>query len=306
MKTSILCIAVLALSFSVSAQQEKQPAGPPPPITIRPQQQPPPPLPKVPDVRQPGETGFSIGVMAWFPVQAPSIDKGHQADWTQPTNTKLAGKPKYSPEGDIGIALGLHNALRFSYFQDRASGNLTTGPNEIRIWDNLYPAGSYLATDYKMQSAKISFDYLTWPYPVESRKFRLKTLWQVQYVSIKTSFNAPLLPVTDSSGNPIVDASGNPVDYHAQGSKTVFLPTFGIGLTQYVNRHLRLEANGSGFGIPHHSTIWDADGSANFRYGHWELRVGARAYHFKTSSQSDFLLKNTMASGFVGVRWYSQ
>jgi len=297
---------MLALVSNVGAQQEKQPAGPPPPITIRPQQQPPPPLPKVPDVRQPGETGISIGVMGWFPVQAPTIDKGRQADWIEPTRTRLAGKPKYSPEGDIGVAVGLHNALRFSYFQDRASGNLTTGGNDLRIWDVVYPGRSLLATDYKLQAAKISFDYLTWPYPVESRKFRLKTLWQVQYLNIKTSLNAPLLPVTDSSGNPIVDSSGNPLDYHSQGSKTVVLPTLGIGLAEYVNRHVRLEVNGSGFAIPHHSTIWDGDASANFRYGHWELRVGAKAFHFKTSTQSDFFLKNTMASGFVGVRWYSQ
>ena len=306
MKTSLLYVAMLALAVTAVAQQEKQPAGPPPPITIRPQQQPPPPLPKVPDVRQPGETGFSIGVMGWFPVQAPTIDKGHAADWTQPTNTKFAGKPKYSPEGDIGIALGLHNALRFTYFQDRASGNLTSGASDLRIWDVVYPAQNVLATDYKIQSAKISFDYLTWPYPVESRKFRLKTLWQVQYLNIKTSLNAPLIPVVDSSGNPLVDATGNPLDYHSQGSKSVILPTLGIGLAEYVNRHLRLELNGSGFTIPHHSTIWDGDASANFRYGHWELRVGAKAFHFKTSTQADFFFKQTLASGIVGVRWYSQ
>ena len=306
MKTSLLCIAVLVFALNGSAQQEKQPAGPPPPITIRPQQAPPPPLPKVPDVRQPGETGISIGVEGWFPVQAPTIDKGHAADWTQPTNTRLAGKPKYSPEGDIGIAVGLHNTLRFSYFQDRASGNLTTGGNDIRIWDVVYPAGSLLATDYKLQVAKISFDYLTWPYPVESRKFRLKTLWQVQYLNIKTTFNAPLLPLVDANGNPIVDSAGNPVNYNSNGSKNVILPTLGLGVSEYVSRHVRLDANASGFTIPHHSTIWDGDASANFRYGHWELRVGAKAFHFKTSTQSDFFFKQTLASGFVGVRWYSQ
>ncbi len=305
-KTPLLSIALLALCFDLCAQQEKQPAGPPPPITIRPQQQPPPPLPKVPDVRQPGETGISIGVMGWFPVQAPTIDKGKGADWTIPTNTRLAGKPKVSPEGDVGIALGLHNALRVSYFQDRASGNANNGGNDVRIWDKVYPAGALVATDYKIQGAKISFDYLTWPYPVESRKFRLKTLWQIQYLNINTRLNAPLLPVTDASGNALVDATGNPLDYHSQGSKSIILPTLGIGLAEYVTRHVRLEANGSGFAIPHHSTIWDGDASANFRYGHWELRLGARAFHFKTSTQSDFYLKNTMASAFVGLRWYSQ
>lgn len=305
MKTSLLSIAVLALSCSLSAQQEKQPSGPPPPITIRPKQSPPPPLPKVPDVRQPGETGFSIGAMAWFPVQSPTFDKGYNSGFLDPSRTKMPGKPKYSPEADLGIALGLHNALRFSYFQDRASGDFTTG-QQVHIWNTLYPAGAFMNTDYKLQVVKLSFDYLTWPYPVESRKFRLKTLWQVQYLNIKTSFNAPLLPTTDSSGNPLVDSSGNPISYQTQGSKSIIWPTLGLGVTEYVSRHMRLEANASGFGLPRHATIWDGDASANFRYGHWELRVGGRAYHFKTSPQGDFFLSNTMVAPFAGLRWYSQ
>src|SRR5262249_12151767 len=165
----------------------------------------------------------------------------------------------------------------------------------VLIWTQVYNPGDYVSTDYKIQNGKISFEYLTWPYPVESRKFRLKTLWQLQYVNVRTAFNEPLKPLFDSDGNPIVDPiTGNAVAYHAKGSKSIVLPTFGIGLSQYVSRHLRLDGNVSGFGIPHHSTIWDADASANFRYGHWELRVGGKAFHFKTSTQGDFFLKNTM------------
>ena len=102
-----------------------------------------------------------------------------------------------------------------------------------------------------------------------------------------------------------MDSVGNPVDYHASGTRTVILPSLGLGVAEYVTRHVRLEANASGFTIPHHSTIWDADASANVRYGHWELRFGAKGFHFKTSTQSEFYMRGTQSSAFAGVRWYS-
>ena len=84
------------------------------------------------------------------------------------------------------------------------------------------------------------------------------------------------------------------------------ISTLGVGVAYYLSPHFRVEANGSGFAIPHHSSIWDADASANYRYGHFELRVGGKAFHYKTSTGSDFFMHNTMGSAFVGLRWYSQ
>ena len=292
----------------------QQPApNPPPPDQNTPQQQPstgpgirrvPPPMPKVPDVRQPGERGFWLGVTMWFPVQGPVFDKGHAATFTDPSRLTMQGKPKYAEGAEIGIALGLHNSLHISYFQDSAAGTFTNA-QEIQVWNQVYTAGNLVSTNYKLRTVKASFDFLTWPYPVESRKFRLHTLWGVQYTTIKTGFDLPLLPLVDSAGNPITDASGNAVDYSTSGTKSLVLPSFGIGLSQYLSRHVRLEGNASGFAIPHHATTWDADASLNLRAGHWELRVGAKALHFKTSTKADFFLRGTQTSGFVGLRWYS-
>lgn len=267
--------------------------------------QPPPPLPKVPDIRQPGETGYWIGVSGWFPTETPTIDKGHGATFTQLSLTKLQGKPKFTRGAEAGIALGLHNALRLSYFESRAAGNFTNA-TDIELWSQLYTAGNNVSTNYKLQNFKLSFEYLTWPYPVESRRFRLKTLWQVQYTSVRTSFDLPLQPLVDSTGVPLVDASGNPLSYAGQGTRYFIAPTLGLGAAEYVSRNFRLEANATGFAIPHHTTIWDADASANIRFGHFELKLGAKAFHFKTSTQAEFFVRNTMASAFVGLRWYSE
>lgn len=266
--------------------------------------QPPPPLPKIPDIRQPGETGFWVGVIAWEPRERPTIDKGKGAAFTQASKTQLQGKPKFAQGAEVGLALGLHNALRFSYFQSRAAGNLIS-PYDTVLWSHFYPVGGYESTDYRVQNFKLSFDYLTWPYPVESRRFRLKTLWQIQYTTIRTTFDRPKEPLVDSTGAPLADSSGNPLSYAGEGTRAFFSPTFGLGVSEWVTRNFRLEANASGFGIPHHSSIWDTDASANLRLGHFEIKVGAKAFHFKTSTKGEFFVKNTMAQAMVGLRWYS-
>jgi len=267
-------------------------------------QTPPPPIPKVPDVRQPGEYGWWAEINGWLPSQKAYIDKGKDATFTTASHADLQGNPKYAVGAEIGLAVGLHNALRFSYFQTTTAGNFRS-THDLHLWSQDYPAGSLISTNYKLQNGKISFEYLTWPYPVGSRKFRLKTLWQVQAVGVNTEFNLPEAPIVDANGIPLVDASGNPVDYSATGTRWMFSPTFGLGVAYYSGRHFRIEANGVGFAIPHHWTIWDTDASANIRYGHIELRLGGKAFHWKTSTQSEFYTRGTVIGAVVGIRWYS-
>ena len=299
----VLSILLLAVFCAGSCLAQDEPP-PPPPRGSGGIRTPPPPLPKYPDVRQPGETGFFIGLIAWFPTQGPIFNHGHNSTFTDSSYVTFQGKPKYAEGAEIGIAVGLHNAIHLTYFEDRAAGNFTN-TEELRIWDQVYPVDNVVSTNYRLQNAKISFDYLTWPYPVQSSRFRLKTLWAVEYTSIKTGFDLPLLPTVDSAGNPLTDATGNPLSYIANGSHWLILPSFGVGVAEYLTRNIRLEGNASGFAIPQHTTQWDADASANLRTGHLEIRVGVKAFHFKTSTQQPFYMRGTQASGFVGLRWYS-
>lgn len=280
---------------------QQAPPAPAPPSAL---QQPPPALPKVPDVRQPGETGWWAGVSVWVPRQHPYMTKGRDAAFTESSLITLQGKPKYAEGAELGFALGLHNALRLTYFETRATGSTTAGV-DLHVWDQTYAAGTLVTTDYRLQNGKLSFDYLSWPYPVESRRFRFKTLWQVQWTSIRTGFDAPELPITDETGAPLVDASGNQITYAAQGTRWFISPEVGLGVAYFGGRRFRVEANAAGFTIPRHNSVWDADGSVNFRQGHFEVRVGARGFHFKTSTASDYYMRGTMYSGFIGLRWYS-
>ncbi|MGA3016404.1 MAG: hypothetical protein ABSF62_04730 [Bryobacteraceae bacterium] len=283
---------------------------PPPEAGTQPQlrgriPEPPPPPPKVPDVRRPGESGFFIGVSAWLPTEQPIFDRGSASTFSGDSRLAMQGKPKYAENVEVGIAAGLHNSIRLFYNSMSASGD-TTPSDALTLWNQPYTAGEYLSTNYRLTNAKLSYEYLTWPYPVGSKKFRLKTLWQVQYTSISSAFDAPK-NYYDSNGNLIIDpTTGNPINLVGSGTRYFISPTLGLGGHYYSSRHVRFEVNGSGFAVPHHWTIWDTDATVNFRFlGHIELRVGAKAFHFKTSPSATFYLRGTMASAIVGLRWYS-
>lgn len=199
--TGFICPCLLFFSWIAPGHaQEPPPTQPAPQQTGGPQL--PPPPPKVPDVRMPGEAGFFVGLMGWSPFGQPFFDKGRGAIYSDLSYLKIPGRPRIGgPGAEIGIAAGLHNSLRLSYFSAKASGNTTT-PTDLVLFTQAYSKGDYLSASYRLQDMKLSFDYLTWPFPVGSRKFRLKTLWQMQYVSIRSSFDAPVKSSTpDSSGN---------------------------------------------------------------------------------------------------------
>ena len=117
-------------------------------------------------------------------------------------------------------------------------------------------------------------------------------------------FDAPQLPLVDSSGNPLIGADGNPISYAAQVSKTIYSPMLGIGLHEYASKHVRLDVRNGVCG-PAHWTIWQADATANIRVSHFEIGFGAKAFHFKTSPAQDFFVRGTMASPFVSLKWFS-
>jgi hypothetical protein len=320
-RTGLLCLALLCTSTFVRAQapqdvaaEDQQPSAPQAPAAQQPAppQQPPaetptqpesvrlklpPAPPKVVDVRMPGEAGYFVGITGWLPIGQSWVDKGHLASFTDPSKLQLAGKSKGAFGAEIGVAAGLHNSVRVSFFQSKLSGT-TTAPNELVIFTKTYSAGDQLSTDAKLSDYKISYEYLTWPYPVEARHFRLKTLWQVQYITMSGNFDAPIRSATP-------DSAGNLTSFTAQGSKSFFSPALGLGVHEYATRNFRFEANVSGFMLPHRWHLLDSDATIAYRAGRLELRVGAKAFLFRTSPKTDYFYRGTVGGAFVGLRWYS-
>jgi hypothetical protein len=251
------------------SEEPEQPAGP--------TKLPLPPAPKYPDVRMPGERGIMFGFSGWSTKADLSQLKGKASTSNNPGNIDFDSKRTLNRHAEFGVAVGAHNMLHVTYLQARGAGN-GIAPTDLTLWTQAYSKGDYLATDYKLQSLKVSFDYLSWPYPVKSSRIRVRTLWSLQYTGIQTSFDAPLLPKEDTAGNAI--------SYATNGREYFILPGVGIGVQGYVSRRFNLEANVSGFAIPHKQNYWDGDAAANVRIGHYELRAGVRAYHFRITPES--------------------
>jgi hypothetical protein len=245
----------------------------------------------------PGETGYYAGIIGWLPFGAPIVDKGHASDWSGLSYFHLPGTPKIMPSAEIGLTLGLHNSLDFSYFSTKASGSVNA-PGAVVLFAESYNKGDLLATTDTVRDAKLSFAYLTWPYPVERRHFRLRTLWQVHYLSVKSDYDAPVRSATP-------DSTGTLTSYATTGSKSFISPALGLGLTEYASRNFRIELNVAGFDIPHHFAIGDGDAFAAYRFGSFEIRVGAKGLYFKTSPQADYYFRGRVVGAFVGLRWCS-
>ena len=151
------------------------------------------------------------------------------------------------------------------------------------VFSQNYFKGDQLTTNAKLSDYKISYEYLTWPYPVGGRHFRLKTLWQVQYVTMKTVFDAPIKSATP-------DSTGSLTDYSTIGSKSYITPAFGLGVHEYATRNFRLEANLSGFWLPHRFNLLDSD--ASFGLSRRTVRTARRrqGLHLPHLAQGGLLL----------------
>ena len=271
-------------------QQPPPPTVPGTPTNPNPTVQLPPPVPQQtptpPQERDTGGDTFSIMPAYWFTNNQP-VMRGGAGDTTLiPGDLHFNGNQKYALEGVITVPTGKENSVEFTYWRKQGAGTSVIGVTE-NFFGNNFAAGDSVLTRYTVQSMKLSWNYLTWPYPSNSAKFRVKTLWEVQYVGISSTFDAPL----------DVDAVAT------SGSKTVILPTLGMGVEYHPSRHVRLEMKASGFAIPHHSDIWDAQAAVVLRYGRIELFLSEKGYHYKSSPQGDQYFTQTLLGPFGGIRY---
>lgn len=284
--TLFLCPLFLGLSSGLAQQQ---PAPAPSSQSPAGQQTSQPPLPpKVPEVLRQDEGDPSLDGLGWLPVGHPSFNKGQATTSSVASNATLEGQSKLAWGGTLRIPAGAHSVVRLSYFDTHASGSFTAA-TDLTLWSSGYNAGDYITTTYRLRGFGLSYDFLTWPYPARSRRFRLKSLWQFQYASVKSTFDAPLSANPPSPGT---------------GSKSIYLPGLGLGVTEYLSNNFRVEALASGFDIPTHAALANAEADIAYKLGRFEVRAGGKVFYFKTSPQADFYMKGFLTGGFAGLRFY--
>lgn len=263
-----------------------------------------PPLPKVEDVRMPGERGFSLGVYGWGAKAKIGTQPGAAVNVENPGGITASHAVKPGQILELAIATGAHNMLRITATNMRGNGSAVT-PQAFAMWTAAYNKGDYIRTSYRLRNLKIAFDYLSWPFPVKKSRIRVHSIWQVQATNLKVGYNAPFEPTTDSDGNEILDDAGNPVVFKTDTTKSIIQPGVGFGVQGYLSRRVSLDMRAVGFALPHRSNYWDAEAAANFRFGHYELRLGARGFHFRTTPRDEFWLHGTAWGPMVGLRWHS-
>lgn len=294
----MLCAGILLLASGRPAFADGQYAGvqaaqPPAP-------EPPPPPRAATSEGQPytSDGVASVSLQYWLTPAQPKMRNGAASAGIEGWNANLDFARKDwqpAPWMTLSLPAGNHHTLRLAYFRTQGQGN-TTAPSDLAMFGTAYTAGDYLSTGYTLQNAKVSLDYLSWPFPVNFRSIRIKTLWEVQLTTIRYVLDAPLKPTQDEDGNFLNNV--------AEGSHTFVYPSFGLGVEKFLSRRWRVEAKATGFALPDRPRVVDADAFVAFCGGSYEFMVGARGFHFRTSPREEQFIRGTLSGAYVGLRWY--
>lgn len=284
----LLFSSLIAYFTSTAVGQVASPpaASSPAPATQTPQppsvQNPKPAAPDYPDPRT-----LTLGIFYWItgPGTNPSLTTGRAA--TDNETLSDLGKAHRSPGIELSIPISRTGELRFEGSITKGDGNQTASA-DTALFSTQFYKGDLLATQYQVERAKLYLDDLLYPHKFPVAKFRVKSLWEVQFVRIKSTIDAPLVLSGETS----------------TGSRQLVFPTFGLAAEYAIAPHVLFRASGSGFGLYHKADLWDGEATLAYRRGAWEIVGGGKAFHFKTSPNSTQYMSATITGAFVGLRWH--
>jgi hypothetical protein len=270
------------------------PPAQPPTTQPTPTQAPPAPTPAKPPATKSAfeelESKWSFGVFYWRPDRAPILRGGAASTDPNAQGLDFPGKPRQTPGVTIWFPTGHSNRVEISAFETRGSGSLKAS-GDVTYFGQTFNSGDLLSTKYKIRDIKATWNYLSYPYPPLDAKFRIKTLWEVQYVRLYPAITGPQ-----------VDLSV-PAPY-ASSTLQVILPTLGLGMEWIPSpKHFRFEARGTGMGFPGRSALVDADATAVLRIGKFEVFGGGKAFYFRTSPKKEQFMSDRLWGPMGGVRW---
>jgi hypothetical protein len=252
--------------------------------------------PAVPDYPDP--RNLTVGLFYWLALPVNKLDViGGQAATTYSTLDNL-GKEHFAPGVEVSLPLTRTGVLRFEGFLAKGDGT-QNAPAATAPFATSYNYGDFLSTQYQITALKLSYDDLLYPFKFPVSKFRMKSLWEVQYIAVQGTFDAPLKAIT-------TDSSGDIISNSVSGTKNVILPSFGLAAEYAIRPHVLLRGEASGFGFPHHSYVWDAQGYVAYRRKSLEFRAGYKAIGLKTGPKTDEYFRDLISGGFIGLLYHWQ
>ncbi len=243
----------------------------------------------MPDYPEPRTLTFGAYYWALDTGLTPNLHGGSQApDYETLYDT---GKPRPAAPGvEISVPITRTGTLNFEIFEARGDGS-QTAPVALDLFGQLFSQGDPLASQYGLLASKLYLDDLLFPHKFPVAKFRLKSLWEFEWVHMKSIIDDPLLENTSS-------------EELAIGTRQIFLPVFGLAAEYQLTPHILARVDISGFGFPHKANVWDANATLSYRHGSWEVFGGGKVWHFKTSPNNTEYLVDTLAGIQAGLRWH--
>ncbi|HWE53047.1 MAG TPA: hypothetical protein VG273_24865 [Bryobacteraceae bacterium] len=197
------------------------------------------------------------------------------------------GKVHRAPGFDVSYPITRTGTLHLEAFEIKGTGS-QTATQALDIYTTPITKGDYLDTQYQVRNVKFYLDDLLFPHKFPVSRLRFKSIWAIEYVSTHAKANAPYV------------TAGEVVD----GNQNIVLPVFGLAAEYAITKHVLFRLDGSGFGIPRRSDIWDASATLSWRIGHVEVVGGGKALHYKSSPNSTEYQVDTFYGAMVGARWH--
>jgi hypothetical protein len=283
-----LFLSILMAAPLVQAQTPSTPTPAQVPVQTNPSAAPPPPLP--PDEYK-NLSEITVELYYWkqtsHPQMRPGLTNVDGDSSTLGSGVDLLGKSKAAEGILVTTPAGRANLLEFEYFQTKQQGNETAGENLI-LFGQPYNSGDLLVSATKIQHARVTWSYLTYPDPPGAHKFRFRTLYGFEYTTMTARFDAPL------------DQYASPVE----GTRSIIFPSLGVGADYHFSKRFSFTSKAEGFAWPHKAVQTDADARFLFRvYKQLDVVAGYKYFHFKTNPEKDYFLKATMQGPYAALRW---
>ena len=200
----LLCLLLAGASGWAQDSESKTPAPAPTPSAPRsrlPRRRPPrrrlPRLPQPPPRRgrqkflPPINTGngFSIEPIYWLrrgtPVFAPVRWRRGPTLNTRPRQSELPQQTSQRQSGArVSIPVSKNGTLRGSYFQTEQSYRIHHGSRNLNLFGQAITGGDLWRRSYRIEGFKFSYDYLTYFWKRGNSEMRLKTLYEIQRISV--------------------------------------------------------------------------------------------------------------------------
>ena len=234
----------------------------------------------------PEEIKPSFQARYWLTDAAPEVRNGAGLiEGGLDFGEDLSRKNRGSREFVFGVPTGDGNRLVFSFFSTSHTGKGDVD-RTFDFFGQTFDIDSALEAKYNIRSFRASWDFLSWPAgATKSDRFRFKTLWELQYLRVGGEVSTLDLETPIRSSQ----------------SKSLILPTFGVGFDWRPLKKLECNTRLSGFGLFNGGRVWNGEALCAWHVRGVHAMFGLRQFSANTARESDQYFNIRMGGPMFGL-----